>query len=240
MTGRLLPPCPCGCEEQCAQSAFALPPRAVAPGRGSSLAEVPGQARRPRPEPGGPRRTMAWAQGDLTSSLSIVIALAACLSATTSEGRNGGGPGVTGQCWGHPRDGSACSDVSTGLSPAGLGFSCSQGSAAPGSCLPEFANPGAFAPEAKLRSCSGGPDSAAVPAAPLAGGMRLQGWPERGQGHRHQLSPGHPHQQQQRVGRAAWDGMGAAGGQGRGAEDEGGWKGHSGGKLLVRERAGNF
>ncbi|NXY16787.1 EPHA8 protein, partial [Atrichornis clamosus] len=28
---------------------------------------------------------MAWAQGDLTSSLSIVIALAACLSATTSE-----------------------------------------------------------------------------------------------------------------------------------------------------------
>lgn len=40
---------------------------------------------------------MAWAQGDLTSSLSIVIALAACLSATTSEGRTWGGPGAVGQ-----------------------------------------------------------------------------------------------------------------------------------------------
>lgn len=75
---------------------------------------------------------------------------------------------------------------------------------------------------------------------PWPGGCGVQGWPERGQGHRHQLSPGHPHHQQQRVGRAAWDGMEPVGGQGRGAGDEGGWKGHSGGKLLVRERAGNF
>lgn len=45
-----------------------------------------------------PHQTMAWAQRDLTSSLSIVIALAACLSATTSEGRKRGGPGTMSQC----------------------------------------------------------------------------------------------------------------------------------------------
>lgn len=59
---------------------------------------------------------MAWAQGDLTSSLSIIIALAACLSATTSEGREWGGLGVTGWRWEGHRGaiGLGCSDVSSG------------------------------------------------------------------------------------------------------------------------------
>lgn len=41
-----------------------------------------------------------------------------------------------------------------------MGFTSlySQGSTAPGSCLLEFADPGAFAPEAKLRSWAGGLD----------------------------------------------------------------------------------
>lgn len=44
------------------------------------------------------------------------------------------------------------------LALLGLASPCSRQSAAPGSCLPEFADPGAFAPEAKLRSWAGGLD----------------------------------------------------------------------------------
>lgn len=66
-----------------------------------------------------PHQTMAWAQRDLTSSLSIVIALAACLSATTSEGRKRGGPGTMSQCWGDPQDHCGCLDA-----PAWVCSSC--------------------------------------------------------------------------------------------------------------------
>lgn len=114
VTGRLLPPRSLAsvAASNVRKVPLHSPASAVALGRGSSLAELLGRQRWPCPAPGGPRRTMAWARRDLTSSLSIVITLAACLSATTSEGRKRGGPGVTGRCWGHPRHRCGSLDVS--------------------------------------------------------------------------------------------------------------------------------
>lgn len=193
---------------------------------------------------------MAWTQGCLTSSLSIVIALAACLSATTSEGRNRVGPGVTGQCLGAPAGSLGLFGcVHMGSALPGLASPCSQGSAAPGSCLLEFANPGAFAPEAKLRSRSGEPDSAAMPAAlpylPCPGCAAACRGGRRGDrdiGTSSAVaipitsSSTGPCMLAEQCGLrwSLWVGTG------RCAEDEGSWKGRSGGKLLVRERAGNF
>lgn len=113
-----------------------------------------------------PCRTMAWAQGDLTSSLSIIVALAACLSATTSEGRERGGLGATGQRWEGHRGSIrlGCSDVSSWALLAGeahfagVSSPCSQGSRAPGSCLPEFANPRAFAQRLNFEAWARGLD----------------------------------------------------------------------------------
>lgn len=119
-----------------------------------------------------PRRTMARAQGGLASSLSIVVALAACLSATTSEGKGPGWPWRDGAVLGGTCgvSGALRRGLQDLLSLAGLASPFSQGSAAPGSCLPEFADRGA--PQAKLRRWAGGLDvcgdagSQPCPAAP--------------------------------------------------------------------------
>lgn len=178
---------------------------------------------------------MAWAQGDLTSSLSIVIALAACLSATTSEGRSRGGPGATGQCWGDPQGRCGCLDVSAWASLL---------------CIPRGAQlqvPACLSLlilellHQRLNFAAGQEDlisAAALPALASLQGLccSMQGWLQRGQGHRHHLSHGNPHYQSWQQHGAMLAGWSKRVGTG-GCRELGG---QFGGKLVMRERAGNF